>query len=896
MLELIALLLACALLAALIIPWVNLARLNGQKSELAHVKEELARLQRELRNGRTEAGGAGETSSVMSAPDRAATTPPVAASPTSTPVPIPVVPPPLPVVARESAVVQPQGAPIAAAEAAAAAETLSTRGGLEVAPPSLPADDGRASQDWFGKIAVWIGGIALLMAGFYMIKYSIDSGWMTPAVRVGLTAGFGLLLCAVGLVIGLKSKMAANERIGQALSGAGIACLYFAAYAAVHLYGFLGPQQGFGAMVVVTVLAVMLSLRNGAPIALMGLVGGFLTPWLMRTGSADTAMLFTYLFLLFCGAQFLCLRRGWWGLLLGSLAGAYIWSVVVIVSNLNGSIDNLEGTMLFVLGICLVNGVWVFLACEADSDGNGRFLLPVIRFVAWGGGLTQSLFLVWLGGFAGVDMALFTVLSLGALLLAVLREDAFLWAAWLALAAVAVGALSNPDVGWLSWLVWPTGLMGLFFAVGHWRGLGSLRAPAWRGFSAAAAILVVPVLYLNREILMRQPVPFDGFWLVLAAGAALLLIFGGEHLLRREEDSKVVGEYQAFGVFLLSFGLWTYMPAAYLAHAVAGLFVASALYWKWRGFGRAELVLGALAAAWATVMLPLAGEAVAYFFREDFIWAADQDGIAVLAWGLGVVGGGVAIALFARERRSPGLSWSAGLAALFGLVALYQWADQSLMPKAWPSTAVEGGLTALLAGLAVGCRLIAVRRGCGGQASGLLSILFGVRIVILHLGDSGAVGESFFFNALLLQFGVPFLAAFAMAWLCAEVEEKGWRRCYQISAMLLGFIWCSFLVQDYFGGSRLLGGHTSSTELYTYSVVWLLLAVVYQAIGLWRDQRAIHIGSLLLLLVTVGKVFLVDAAELEGLFRVLSFLGLGVALIGIGFFYNKVVFARDRSA
>lgn len=75
----------------------------------------------------------------------------------------------------------------------------------------------------------------------------------------------------------------------------------------------------------------------------------------------------------------------------------------------------------------------------------------------------------------------------------------------------------------------------------------------------------------------------------------------------------------------------------------------------------------------------------------------------------------------------------------------------------------------------------------------------------------------------------------------------------------------------------------------------LLLAVAYQAIGLWRSQSAIHVGSLILLLVTIGKVFLVDASELEGLFRVLSFLGLGFALIGIGFFYNKVVFARRKA-
>ena len=143
-----------------------------------------------------------------------------------------------------------------------------------------------------------------------------------------------------------------------------------------------------------------------------------------------------------------------------------------------------------------------------------------------------------------------------------------------------------------------------------------------------------------------------------------------------------------------------------------------------------------------------------------------------------------------------------------------------------------------------------------------------------------------------MQLGIPFIAGFVLAWMQGEAGDERLRRVYQLATMLLGFIWVTFLVQDYYGGSHLLGGATSNSELYTYSVVWLLLAVAYQAFGLWRDQAAIHVGSLILLLVMVGKVFLVDASELEGLFRVLSFLGLGLALIGIGFFYNKVVFAR----
>jgi uncharacterized membrane protein len=42
-------------------------------------------------------------------------------------------------------------------------------------------------------------------------------------------------------------------------------------------------------------------------------------------------------------------------------------------------------------------------------------------------------------------------------------------------------------------------------------------------------------------------------------------------------------------------------------------------------------------------------------------------------------------------------------------------------------------------------------------------------------------------------------------------------------------------------------------------------------------------------LIAVVKVFLIDMAHLEGLFRVLSFIGLGVALIGIGRFYQTIL-------
>jgi uncharacterized membrane protein len=59
--------------------------------------------------------------------------------------------------------------------------------------------------------------------------------------------------------------------------------------------------------------------------------------------------------------------------------------------------------------------------------------------------------------------------------------------------------------------------------------------------------------------------------------------------------------------------------------------------------------------------------------------------------------------------------------------------------------------------------------------------------------------------------------------------------------------------------------------------------------GLRRDH-AIRIASLAIMILTAAKVFLYDASQLEGLMRVLSFLGLGLSLLGISWFYTRFVF------
>jgi uncharacterized membrane protein len=76
------------------------------------------------------------------------------------------------------------------------------------------------------------------------------------------------------------------------------------------------------------------------------------------------------------------------------------------------------------------------------------------------------------------------------------------------------------------------------------------------------------------------------------------------------------------------------------------------------------------------------------------------------------------------------------------------------------------------------------------------------------------------------------------------------------------------------------------------SAAWLVAAIGLLLIGVKLRDKALRFAGLLLLTGTTLKVFLIDAAALEGVWRILSFLGLGVALIGIGKLYTRVLSAE----
>jgi uncharacterized membrane protein len=95
-------------------------------------------------------------------------------------------------------------------------------------------------------------------------------------------------------------------------------------------------------------------------------------------------------------------------------------------------------------------------------------------------------------------------------------------------------------------------------------------------------------------------------------------------------------------------------------------------------------------------------------------------------------------------------------------------------------------------------------------------------------------------------------------------------------------------------GSILVVPGLSQGEDIARSILAVALAIGFLLWGIRTRSRAWRIGSLVLMLGAVGKVFLLDASGLEGLMRIASFVALGFSLIGIGWLYSRSLGGSGR--
>lgn len=173
-------------------------------------------------------------------------------------------------------------------------------------PPSREAIEAeRPSIDWewwakfeenVGKRWItWVGVIVLFLGAAFFVKYAFEQGWLEPRARVvlGIMSGIGML------VLGGRFARRQMSALGQGLMGGGLAVLYLSLFAAFSFYNLIGQPAAFALMVVVSAVGMTLAVvHDGIAVSFLAVLGGLLTPVMLRTGQDARDALFTYLVLL----------------------------------------------------------------------------------------------------------------------------------------------------------------------------------------------------------------------------------------------------------------------------------------------------------------------------------------------------------------------------------------------------------------------------------------------------------------------------------------------------------------------------------------------------------------------------------------------------------------------
>jgi uncharacterized membrane protein len=811
--------------------------------------------------------------------------------------------------------------------AAARAQTAAS------APAPAPAE---SLENLLGaRWAVWAGGLALALGGVFLVRYSIESGLVGPGVRLTLAALFGLALIAVGELIRRKAlpkaeALYANAMVPGILTAAGAVSLFGAIYAAHGIYEFIGPTLAFLLLALTAFGVLGLSLMHGQALAGLGLAGSMLTPLLISTTAPNLWTLFMYLTVAQVATSVASRFKGW--LIVPSIAQALlgIWALVALI-------DTSEITPIALSLIAMI-AAWMLIwpgtkgKDPAEPEAPLSFEALGRRMASGPVGLDITVSLAVL--FPAIMMLerditdVFPLFGFAALIAALAaagsaRHGAF-WptaiaaAGALLAAVVETGVVGQAQAMLLGWDMVKTSLPALdvttmyvllgLAAVFLFIGLAQIRrrfaldplfSTAWATIAAALPVLLTTISFIFYGIYARD-------WLhgLFAIGLGAVLLGACEFLdrrgampaFRRGIDVLLTGSFAAFALALhtLTDGLATTILLALLG--IAYLMATRKRRWSGLPWMMVIALLGVLfRIAWDPTLV-----------GPDALSRTPILNQLLPGYGIPAL---LALLSAYEMRNWPGQrvrNALQGLASLLGLLAIAILVRHAMnggvLDSSTPTLGEQSIYTLLVVGLSGILMTLDLKSPSpvfryGSMVAGGIAI---AQTVSLHLGALNPyfTGESTgswpLINLLLIGYLLPGLAYAGLAFYARDKRPLPYVVLLALSGAVLGFAWVTLSVRRFWQGEFIpYWKGFEQAETYSYSVAWLAIGVGLLVLGSRFDARSLRIASAVIVIVTVAKVFLIDMANLEGVLRALSFIGLGFVLIGIGLFYQKILSGKS---
>lgn len=768
---------------------------------------------------------------------------------------------------------------------------------------------------------VWIGGGALALAGLFLVRYSIEEGLLGPAARVGL----GLLL-ALALLAGAEwtrrrglreSVERGRDYVPQALAAGGIFTAYAAIYSAYALYDLIGPLAAFLGLAVASVLAFAASLLFGPFVALLGIVGGYLTPALVSTQEGNALALFSYLFLLSAGALWTVRASAAWWLGWSALAGACAWPLLWFAFSYNPE-GALEVSLYLPALLALFAHVRWRPRAEDRPDHPFRpwRLSPPDRMTIAAG--LAILLLAGLGtswnDFATPSMAGLLLVALLAVFLArrepeldllvfaslaVVLASFYVWkqAELLPFGQTPPDSLASPiepgpreradDLRFLL----SAGLLALFSGAGGFAVLwGARRPPVWAFLAAAGTLAPLQLAFHSLAWLANALV-----WSLAALALSALLAGAAQRIAAYRQ---MPGGSAALAIFWLG---------SFYALGLVALFVLGFEAWR----VALAMLLPAIAWLGQRIELPALRRVAAGLALALIGWLALIDplapgglpllGYAGYQYALPALCFYAAARLLERQGRD-GASDFIGIGAWLHLALFFSLKVRDLVGEVEGDymsgrfRLLEAALHSLV-WLGLAFALYTTRSPEDRAARWSVRFLVAIaalNIVFVHLlarnplHTGEAVGDWPLVNTLSLAYLAPALLLGLLAQAAARRGAVRLPVAGFVAALALILLDVSLEVRRAFHGPFLDTGETSLAEIYAYSLAWGLFAAAILALGILRREQPLRLAGLGLVALVVCKVFLYDLSELEGLWRAASFLGLGLGLVAVGLVYRRL--------
>ncbi len=245
-----------------------------------------------------------------SAPAPAAASPPPPAAAPAPPRPPPVAP-------RAAVAAEPAAAPAAPAAHDYGIGTGRAADGAPpprraAVPPPVPAPEPLLPQ-WLrefisgGNLIVRVGVVVLFFGVAFLLRYAAEHSQLSVEWRLTAVAAGALVL--LGLGWHWRSR---RRGYALALQGGGVGTLYLTVFAALHHYAVLSAGAAFALLAAVAALAAALAiLQDSLAFAMLGAIGGYLAPLLTAEPHGNHVVLFSYFALLDLAVVAIAWFRSW---------------------------------------------------------------------------------------------------------------------------------------------------------------------------------------------------------------------------------------------------------------------------------------------------------------------------------------------------------------------------------------------------------------------------------------------------------------------------------------------------------------------------------------------------------------------------------------------------------